>query len=142
MHRPGADTDAMLPTDILCDFCTRPWTDEIPMVEGHQGSCICGDCLTTAWRAVIDAGIDDAPPQSAQTSEEGEPAWKCSLCLEAREDPAFRSPIREEALVCRRCIRLAGRALDSDPDHAWNKPSSGAVSERGTNRTSDPDASK
>ncbi len=138
MHRPGADTDAMLPTDILCDFCTRPWTDEVPMVEGHQGSCICGDCLATAWRSVIDAGIDDAP---AQAAEESEPAWKCSLCLEAREDPAFRSPIREEALVCRRCIRLAGRALDSDPDHDWRKPSSGAVSERGTARPTDPDAS-
>ena len=52
-------------------------------------------------------------------------------CLEPRRDPAFQSPVREEAFVCRRCIRLAGRALDGDPDHDWTKPSSGAVADRG-----------
>ena len=57
MHRPGADPEAILPSDILCDFCTRPWSDDIPLVEGHQGSCICGKCLATAWQAVIDAGV-------------------------------------------------------------------------------------
>ena len=36
MHRPGADLAAMLPTDILCDFCARPWQDDIAMVEGHR----------------------------------------------------------------------------------------------------------
>lgn len=125
MHRPGADPAAMLPTDILCDFCARPWQDDIAMVEGHRGSCICGDCLATAWRAVIEGGLDDAPAPKA-----GEEPWTCTLCLEQRTDPAFRSPVREEALICRRCIRLASRALDDDPDHDWRKPSSGAVADR------------
>jgi hypothetical protein len=44
------------------------------------------------------------------------------MCLEERSDPLFRSPIRDEALICRRCVRLAARALDIDPDHAWTKP--------------------
>ena len=130
MHRPGADPEAILPSDILCDFCTRPWSDDIPLVEGHQGSCICGKCLTTAWRAVIDAGINDAPAQTPEEDITSGPTWLCALCLEPRRDPAFQSPVREEAFVCRRCIRLAGRALDGDPDHDWTKPSSGAVADR------------
>lgn len=132
MQRPGADPQAILPSDILCDFCMRPWTDDIPLVEGHRGSCICGDCLSTAWRAVIDAGLDDAPPPSTSEDPDTPPSWICTLCLEPRTDPAFQSPVHPESFVCRRCIRLAGRALDSDPDHNWNKPSSGAVSDRGT----------
>lgn len=131
MQRPGADPQAILPSDILCDFCMRSWTDEIPLVEGHQGSCICGDCLSTAWRAVIDAGINDAPPPTTSEAPDAPPSWVCTLCLEPRTDPAFQSPVRPEAFVCRRCIRLAGRALHSDPDHDWHKPSSGAVSDRG-----------
>ena len=116
MHRPGTNTDDVQPSDILCDFCERPWGDEIPLVEGHQGSCICGNCLTVAWNAVIQAGLNDAPADS-----EADP-WTCTMCLENRKDPAFRSPARQEAIICRRCIRLSARALDTDTDHAWSKP--------------------
>ena len=137
MHRPGADPEAILPSDVLCDFCARPWTDGAPMVEGHRGSCICGDCLATAWRAVIDAGVDDRPPEDPDRPADAAPLWTCALCLEPRSDPAFQSPIRPEAFICRRCIRLAGRALDGDPDHDWSKPSSGAVSERGRSASED-----
>ena len=117
MHRPDADPNAMLPSDILCDFCSRSWSDDMAMVEGHQGSCICGQCLTVAWHSVIEARQNDAPPQS----EEG--TWACTMCLEHRKDAAFRSQVREEALICRRCIGLAARALDLDPDHNWARPS-------------------
>ncbi|MAD19479.1 MAG: hypothetical protein CMJ52_04565 [Planctomycetaceae bacterium] len=75
--------------------------------------------------------MDDAPPQTPEDDVVSGPAWVCTMCLEPRRDPAFRSPVREEALVCRRCIRLAGRALARDPDHDWTRPSSDAVSDRG-----------
>lgn len=123
MHRPGANPDAMLPSDILCDFCQRPWGEDVSMVEGHQGSCICSQCLAAAWQSVINAEIDDAPPPAPEGAE---PSWKCTMCLEPREDPAFRSPIREEAIVCGRCIRLAGRALGTDPDIDWERPKPGS----------------
>ena len=117
MHRPGTNPDQVQPSDILCDFCSRSWSDDMAMVEGHQGSCICGQCLTVAWHSVIEARQNDAPPQS----EEG--TWACTMCLEHRKDAAFRSQVREEALICRRCIGLAARALDLDPDHNWARPS-------------------
>lgn len=111
MQRPDTDPENVQPSDIVCDFCESPWSDETPLVEGHQGSCICGKCLSVAWRAVISNKMDDAPD-----------SWTCTMCLEERKDPAFRSPIRSEAIICRRCIRLAGRALDTDPDYDWSKP--------------------
>ncbi len=138
MHRDGADPERIQPEDILCDFCTRAWGEDVAMVEGHRGSCICGDCLTVAWRAVVEGGLDDAP---APLDDPDAPSWICTMCLEARSDPAFQSPVRPEAYICRRCIRLAGRALDLDEDHAWNKPSSGAVADRGgaaSSEASDP----
>ena len=59
---------------------------------------------------MIDAGVDDRPRRTRivrPTHLRPGPA-----CLEPRSDPAFQSPIRPEAFICRRCIRLAGRALD------------------------------
>ena len=136
MHRPGADPEAMLPSDILCDFCGRPWGEEVLMVEGHQGSCICGDCLAAAWQSVINADIDDALPPSPEGSE---PSWKCALCLEARDDTAFRSPIREEAFVCQRCIRMAGRILGKDADSDWSRPLPGTATEPNPDDPSHPE---
>ena len=52
MHRPGADPVDLNPEDFWCDFCRRPWSDQVPFVEGHRGSCICGNCLSMAWIAV------------------------------------------------------------------------------------------
>lgn len=97
-------------SDVLCDFCHREWVEEIAMVEGHQGSCICGRCLRVAWDQVVEGGLDDSIED-----------WTCTMCLEKREDPCHRSPLHEEAFICRRCIRLSAQALRKD-DEAWDAP--------------------
>lgn len=113
MHRDGADPDSMAMEDILCDFCAQPWSDDRPMVEGHRGSCVCGNCLTIAWREVMEAGLSDEPG----------PGEVCVMCLEeGREEPHWRSPMFEGKLVCRRCIKQAAGALHKDPDIPWTKP--------------------
>lgn len=81
------------------------------MVEGHQGSLICAPCLALAYTqlAINDAG--DSPG-----------GWACTMCLEERDQPAWRSPLREEAIVCLRCVKQSATQLDKDPDVAWSKP--------------------
>lgn len=111
MHRPGADPANMQATDFLCDFCASHWQELRPMVEGHRGSLICGPCLTLAYGAVVQAGLDDAP-QGAD----------CTMCLELRRDGLWRSPLRTEAAICRRCIELAARRLARDPECSWTVP--------------------
>lgn len=105
--------------DVLCDFCRRSWGDDVPMVEGHQGSCICGTCLATAWRCVV------------LTGDGGERSYRCTMCLEEDEDRAaldrgeergWRSPAYPDAAVCRRCIKQAAGALHKSPAYAWRKP--------------------
>ena len=110
MRKPETDPDNVRMSDVLCDFCLCEWTEEIAMVEGHHGSCICGSCLRSGWEHVVVSGLDDAI--------EG---WKCTMCLENRSDPCFKSPMREEARVCRRCIRLSAQALRKD-DTDWDAP--------------------
>ena len=110
MRKEETDSDNVQMSDVLCDFCHREWTEDVAMVEGHQGSCICGLCLRVAWESVVEGKLDD--------STEG---WKCTMCLEHREDPCYRSPAYEEAHVCRRCIRLSAQALRKD-DGAWDAP--------------------
>ena len=46
MRKPGTNENNVEMTDVLCDFCQREWSEDIPMVEGHQGSCVCGNCLS------------------------------------------------------------------------------------------------
>jgi len=111
MHRPGTNPDDVQMSDILCDFCTAVWTEDRPMVEGHHGSVICGSCLSVACASILIAGRDD-----------GAPGCTCTMCLEERSDPAWRSPLRDEAIVCRRCVRLAARQLERDPDFGWRRP--------------------
>jgi len=82
------------------------------MVEGHQGSLICVKCLTLAYRELVLEAAGEAPG-------EGE---TCALCLEHREDPAWRSPVREEAHACRRCVKQSAGILHKDPDTEWTKP--------------------
>jgi hypothetical protein len=119
MQRPGVDPDHVQMTDILCDFCHRPWTEDEPMVEGHRGSCICGRCLTVAYTEIIAAGGGE--PNEA----------RCVMCLEDERDrtsakhggePCWRSPVHESAVICRRCIDLAASALHKDRDFAWTRP--------------------
>lgn len=111
MQRPGANPLDMQVEDFLCDFCAKAWDGEFPMVEGHKGSLICGDCLTVAYRQIL---VDDAP-----NAPDGAP---CTMCLEHRDEPAWRSPVREEAVICRRCCKQSAGRLTKDPDVAWEKP--------------------
>jgi hypothetical protein len=110
MRRPDCDPQDVRMSDVLCDFCGREWSDALPMVEGHQGSCVCGDCLRDAFRALV---LDGAPAPST-------PA-RCTLCLEERDEPAWRAAGRD-AVACRRCVRQSAAVLQKDPDLGWRKP--------------------
>ena len=96
MQRPGTNPQDVQPSDILCDFCHREWADDVAMVEGHQGSCICGNCLTVAFHAVVGAGQDDNP---RKTGSDDVPGCKCTMCLEERTDRVFQSPMYSEAFI-------------------------------------------
>ena len=97
-------------SDVLCDFCGREWTMELPMVEGHQGACACGDCLRAAYVAIV---LPELPS--------GDPS-PCVMCLETRTDPWWTNPARPAARMCRRCARRSGTVLEQDPDSGWTKP--------------------
>ena len=120
MRSPGTDETDVQMGDVLCDFCHRQWTAEEPMLEGHQGSCLCGKCLTVAYMEVVLHGHDTAPAE-----------FTCPMCLEAAADrasldragePGWQSPLHEDAVMCRRCIELAARALHRDKEHDWTTP--------------------
>jgi len=110
VRREGCNPDDVQMSDVLCDFCGREWTLELPMVEGHQGACICGDCLTAAYVAIVQPELPAGDPQP------------CTMCLERRTDPAWASPARPDARICRRCARQSGTVLAKDPDSGWRKP--------------------
>lgn len=111
MHRAGADQSNMQTTDFLCDFCERGWDGQFPVVEGHQGSLICGDCLMRAYREVVIGAGSSADRGSM-----------CRMCLEQRDEPAWGDASVGEALICERCIRLAAGTLDKDEDWTWTCP--------------------
>lgn len=120
MRNPGTDQSNVQMSDVLCDFCHRKWTEDIPMIEGHRGSCICGRCLTIAYTDVVLNGVDSSPAQ-----------YTCPMCLESETDraeldradePGWQSPMHEEAVICRRCIKLAAGALHKSSDFDWTKP--------------------
>lgn len=98
-------------TDFLCDFCGKAWDGAFPLVEGHQGSLICGSCLTVAYTETVHMEMNGAPA-----------GYKCTMCLEERDQRAWQSPVREEGVVCLRCIKQSATRLDKDPDWDWNKP--------------------
>lgn len=120
MRKPGTDENNVQMSDVLCDFCHAAWVDQMPMIEGHQGSCICGNCLSVAYtELVLNKAAADARP------------FKCPMCLEGPsdraalgrgEEPGWRSPLNPEAVICRRCAKLAAGALHKDKDFAWSKP--------------------
>ncbi|MAJ46122.1 MAG: hypothetical protein CBC35_02335 [Planctomycetes bacterium TMED75] len=111
MFREGANPDSMDMNDVLCDFCHAVWKEDIPMVEGHRGSCICGKCLRMAWGVVVSNKMNDSQGEAT-----------CRMCLEKREDPCYQSPAYEDALICRRCIRMSAHTLRIDDDGAWEMP--------------------
>ncbi len=125
MRKPGTDENDVQMSDVLCDFCRREWTEDLAMVEGHQGSCICGKCLTIAYVEVV-LNKHAAPPAPPSIGE-----FMCALCLEKSEDraalgradePGWRSPAHEEAAICRRCIKQTAGVLQKDKESGWSKP--------------------
>lgn len=84
------------------------------MIEGHHGSCVCGACLRVAYASVCS---DEVPAPTTGDS------FKCTMCLEDRTDAKFQSDAYPEAVICRRCIRMAAKALERDPDSNWTNPS-------------------
>jgi hypothetical protein len=71
MRKPGTNEDDVQMSDVLCDYCRREWTEDVPMVEGHQGACICENCLTMAYSEVVSQRSGGAPP-----------GFACRMCLE------------------------------------------------------------
>ena len=120
MRKPGTDENNVQMSDVLCDFCQREWTEDLAMVEGHQGSCICGKCLTVAYVEVV---LDKNAPAIGE--------FKCALCLETRPDrislkrgdePGWRSPINADAAICKRCVKQTAGVLQKDKESGWKKP--------------------
>lgn len=119
MYRPGTNENDVRVEDVLCDFCHQPWRDDLPIVEGHRGAVICGDCLTLAYRALA-------------LHKQGKPDQVCVLCRERRDEPAWSLPAGPAhwetdlnaglACACLRCVRQAAAVLDKDRDYAWSKP--------------------
>lgn len=99
--------------DFLCDFCEQRWSEDRPFVEGHRGSCICGNCLTLAYAALVHLRAGDP-------ASEGE---ACTLCLEPKAgEPHWRSPLEPSRLACVRCVKQSAGVLHKDPETPWTKP--------------------
>ncbi len=111
MRKPGTDPENVRMTDVLCDFCRREWTDDLPVIEGHQGSIVCGNCLTVAYTQVVLTAQDT-----------GALGYTCTMCLEQRPEPAWQSPLHPESHICKRCINLAAGALAKDKTTGWTRP--------------------
>ncbi len=113
MHNPNADPHNMMPEDFWCDFCRGAWNGALAMVEGHQGSLICGKCLSVAYDEV-------GRTQDAGQAEGA--GGKCVMCLEEKQAPLWRSPADEAKAICRRCVRQSAGMLEKDPESGWSRP--------------------
>lgn len=112
MHREGIDSENVLPEDILCDYCGEAaWSKSQPCIEGHQGSIVCGSCLTMAYKELVLANNKEH-----QTEE------KCRMCLEHRDDPVWLGIIEPNAPICRRCVKQSAGALTKSKHWDWSKP--------------------
>jgi hypothetical protein len=120
MLREGADPDDVQMTDVLCDFCHVPWTEDVPFIEGHRGAVICGGCLRAAYADMVLHGRGSAPPD-----------FTCTMCREGDADRAaigregeagWSGPAGTGTCVCRRCVKQASGVLHKDRDVAWSKP--------------------
>jgi len=110
MHRAGSNPHDMQISDFLCDFCARVWDGTFAMVEGHRGSLICDKCLAVAYADVVHAGANHGP------------GLKCTMCLEERKDAQWRSPVRDEAVICLRCIKQSATQLEKEAESGWTRP--------------------
>lgn len=113
---PMHDTDASGSEFFKCDFCRAAWREDLPMVEGHRGSLICGDCLRAAFIAIV-------------LTETGDPApadQVCAMCLSSPEKSIWR---REPGgpPACRRCVNQSARILSKDPEAGWRIPTKPAA---------------
>jgi hypothetical protein len=118
MQRPGTDENNVQMSDILCDFCRREWTMERPMVEGHRGSCICGDCLRLSYSAMVLEKQGNAPA-----------GYLCTLCRENRDEIGWVPPVipadqpaDPPLAACRRCVNQSAAVLAKDKEYGWAKP--------------------
>ena len=108
MHREGTDPDNVQADDVLCDFCgDAAWAEDIPCVEGHRGSLICGRCLSAAYESTI-------------IGSGGTPQPACTMCLERREEPMWSG--KRDSAICRRCIKQSAGVLHKSEDWEWSKP--------------------
>jgi hypothetical protein len=108
MHDESADGSEF----FKCDFCRRPWAEDRPMVEGHRGSLICGQCLTVAFAdVVLHSGGATLPAGTT-----------CKLCLEERKEPCWQSPMHETEWACLRCIKQSAGVLTKDKESGWTRP--------------------
>jgi len=123
MYRDGVDEQDVRMEDVLCDFCHRSWSEEIPFLEGHRGAMICGHCLAVAWTEIHVGGPNVA-----------ESGYFCRMSRESDEDraalgragePGWRSPVDPDAAIARRFIKQAAGVLHKDPDFDWRKPEIG-----------------
>ncbi|RLS88174.1 MAG: hypothetical protein DWI10_09375 [Planctomycetota bacterium] len=114
MFRPGTDEVNVQYEDVLCNFCHQPWDPDDPsrpLIEGHHGSHLCGECLSLAYQAIVHEG------QNLRV--EGLP---CSMCLEQRDDECWRSAEFPDVCLCRRCIKQGATALEKDKEYTWKRP--------------------
>jgi hypothetical protein len=111
MHKQGIDDNNVQPEDILCDFCGKAaWAQDVPCVEGHQGSVVCGNCLHVAYSELI-------------LASSGEPTKEqCRMCLEHREDPVWEGGIEPIAAICLRCVKQSSAVLQKSKQWDWSKP--------------------
>ncbi len=100
---------------ISCDFCGTDWDEVRPMIEGHQGSVICLQCLRYAL----------------EQSEPAPEAFHCVVCLVDKDagtrcwtHPAPKpSPgLNSGAVICWDCVRLGAKTFhkDKDVDFRWD----------------------
>ncbi|MBS0198011.1 MAG: hypothetical protein JSR77_14740 [Planctomycetes bacterium] len=108
------DTDAQGNEFFKCDFCRRAWAEELPMVEGHKGSLICGDCLREAFtKLVVESGGETVPDPVT-----------CALCLLHQEGKHWWKQ-EGGAVACRRCVNQSARILAKDKESGWVLPGKG-----------------
>ena len=111
MHRKGINVNNVQPEDILCDFCGRAaWSLGEPCIEGHQGSIVCGGCLSLAYSGLVleDGGVPVKIP--------------CRMCLETRNQSSWSSDFDNEATICLRCTKQSATALEKSKHWEWSRP--------------------
>ncbi len=107
------DTDSDGQITFKCDFCKMAWAEQRPMVEGHRGSLICSQCLSIAFTEIVHLNSGYSPIKGET----------CKLCLETDRDGLhWQSPVDDQSIACKRCIKQSSGVLHKDPEIDWKKP--------------------